>query len=117
MPKKGQRMSEEEKQRRRKALLKHWHGEDWTEEDQKQFDRERNTRLCKGRRDRHREAYTEYIRDYQKKFREANPYYYGWKQWNRTHEFNKLTYEQYIQMRIEKENKKQKLYDLQKDFE
>ena len=25
MPKKGQRMSEEEKQKRRKALLKHWH--------------------------------------------------------------------------------------------
>lgn len=27
MPKKGQAMSEEEKQRRRKALLKRWHGE------------------------------------------------------------------------------------------
>ena len=48
----------------------------WTEEDQEKFERERNTRYCKGCRNRHRKAYTEYQKTYQQKFREENPYYY-----------------------------------------
>lgn len=106
MIKKGQRMSEEEKQRRRKTLIKHWHGENWTEEDQKQFEVERNTRLCKRYRNHHREHYTEYTRNYQKSWRRQHPYYYGYKQHLRLHPESDLTYEQYIQMRIEKENKR-----------
>ena len=109
MPKKGQPMSEEEKQRRRNTLLKRYHGENWTEEDQKQFEREHNTRLCKRYRNSRREHYTEYIRDYQKKFREANPYYYRWKNWNRNHPNNQLTLDEYIQMRIEKRKQKEKI--------
>lgn len=47
-----------------------------------------------------------YIKNYQQKFREQNPYYYGWKQWNRCHQENKMTYEQYIAYRQQKERKK-----------
>lgn len=103
MPKKGQTMSEEEKQRRSRAMLRHWHGDNWTEEDQKQFERERNTRMAKNYRNSHREHYTEYSRNYQQEFRRRNPYYYAWKQWNRKHPYNQFTLDEYIQMRITKE--------------
>lgn len=108
MPKKGQPMSDEEKQRRRKALLKRYHGEGWTEEDQKRFEKERNTRMAKNYRNSHREHYTEYSCNYQKQFRARNPYYYAWKQWNRKHPYNQLTLDEYIQMRIERKQRRRK---------
>ena len=80
----------------------------WSEEDQKKFEREHNTRICRAYRNSHREAYTEYMCNFQKKWRARNPYYYAWKQWNRKHTHNQLTIDEYIQMRIEKENKRRK---------
>ena len=47
-----------------------------------------------------------YQNAYQKKFREQNPYYYGWKQYLRLHPELDLTYEQYIEIRKTKEEKK-----------
>lgn len=47
-----------------------------------------------------------YMKKYQQKFREQNKFYYGWKQWNRHHQENKMTYEQYIAYRQQKERKK-----------
>ena len=49
-----------------------------------------------------------YQRIYQKKFREENPYYYAWKQFNRHHPYNKMTEEEYIEYRRQKEAKKQR---------
>lgn len=43
--------------KKREALLKHWHGDDWTEEDQQNFVRARNTRQCRNYRNRHRKEY------------------------------------------------------------
>ena len=51
-------------------------GENWTEEVQKQFESERNTRLCKRYRNSHREHYTEYIKEYQKTWRARHSEYY-----------------------------------------
>lgn len=48
-----------------------------------------------------------YIKKYQQKFREQNPYYYGWKQQNRKNPENKMTYEQYIAYRKNKERQKE----------
>lgn len=48
-----------------------------------------------------------YIKNYQQKFREQNPYYYGWKQWNRRYPDNQITLEEYINYRKEKEEKKE----------
>lgn len=50
---------------------------------------------------------TGYQNTYQKKFRELNPYYYGWKKWNRLHPDNQMTEEQYVAYRKQKERKKQ----------
>ncbi len=47
-----------------------------------------------------------YIKNYQQKFRNENPYYYGWKQQNRNNPDNKMTYEQYIAYRKNKERQK-----------
>ena len=47
-----------------------------------------------------------YIKNYQQKFREQNPYYYGWKQWNRHHTDEPMTYEEYAAYRKQKERKK-----------
>lgn len=47
-----------------------------------------------------------YIKNYQQKFREQNPYYYGWKQWNRRHQDNKITLDEYVAYRQQKERKK-----------
>ena len=47
-----------------------------------------------------------YIKNYQQKFREQNPYYYGWKQFNRHHTEEPITYEQYVAYRKQKEAKK-----------
>ena len=88
--------------KKREALLKHWHGENWSEEDQQNFVRARNTRQCGRYRNKHREAYTKYTRDYQKQFRAKNPYYYGWKQYLRHHNGVGMTYEEYIEYRENK---------------
>lgn len=48
-----------------------------------------------------------YIKNYQQKFREQNPYYYGWKQQNRNNPDNKMTYEQYVAYRKNKERQKE----------
>jgi hypothetical protein len=96
-------MTEEHKQKIRQTLLRLWHGENWTEEDQEKFERERNTRYCKCSRNRHRGAYTEYQREYQKKFREENPYYYGYKRMLRKYPNTSMTYEEYIEYRKSKE--------------
>lgn len=99
-------MTEEQKQKIRQTHLKLAHGEGWTEEDQEKFDRERNTRKCSKYRNRHRDEFRAYIKTFQKGFRERNPYYYGWKQWNRHHQEDKMTYEQYIAYRKNKERRK-----------
>lgn len=91
----------------REARLKQWHGENWSEEDQKEFERERNRRHCLKHRNKYREEYTSYQNTYQKKFREENPYYYGWKQYLRLHPDCGLTYEQYINYRKNKERQKE----------
>ena len=49
-----------------------------------------------------------YIKNYQQKFREQNPYYYGWKQWNRHHPENKITLDEYVEYRKQKKAKKEK---------
>ena len=69
-------MTEEQKQKIRQTHLRLEHGENWTEEDQKNFERERNNRLCRNYRKKHKEEFNGYQKNYQKKFREQNPYYY-----------------------------------------
>ena len=49
-----------------------------------------------------------YIKNYQQKFREQNPYYYGWKQWNRNHQEHKITLDEYVEYRKQKKAKKEK---------
>ena len=93
--------------KKREALLKFWHGENWTDEDQEKFERERNRRQCLTHRNKHREEYTDYQREYQRKYRERNKHHYGWVQWNRLHPDNQMTEEQYINYRKEKEAKKE----------
>jgi hypothetical protein len=94
-------------QKKREALIRYWHGENWTDEDQKEFERERNRRQCLTHRNKHREEYTDYQREYQRKYRERNKHHYGWVQWNRLHPDNKMTEEQYIEYRKNKEEKKE----------
>lgn len=93
--------------KKREALLRYHHGENWTDEDQEKFERERNRKQCLNHRNRHREAYTDYQRCYQQKFREEKPYYYGWKQYLRLHPDETITYEQYINYRKNKERQKE----------
>lgn len=100
-------MDEEHRQKIRQTHLKLAHGENWTEEDQEKFERERNRRQCLNHRNKHREEYTSYQKTYQVRFREQNPYYYGWKQYLRLHPELDLTYERYIEIREEKKAKKQ----------
>lgn len=55
---KGERiMTEEHKQKIRQTHLRLAHGENWTEEDQEKFERERNNRQCRNYRKKHREEY------------------------------------------------------------
>lgn len=51
-------MTEEQKQKIRQTHLRLAHGENWTEEDQKEFERERNRRQCLKHRNKHRAEYT-----------------------------------------------------------
>ena len=50
-------MTEEQKQKIRQTHLRLAHGENWTEEDQKEFEKERNRRQCLNHRNKHREDY------------------------------------------------------------
>lgn len=92
--------------KKREALLKHYHGEDWTLEDQEQFVRERNTRHCRKSRDNHREAYTTYQKEYQRKYRERNKYHYGFVLWNKNHPDEPMTEDEYVAYRKQKERKR-----------
>lgn len=98
-------MTEEHRQKIRQTHLRLAHGENWTEEDQEKFERERNRRQCLTHRNKHRDEYTEYQREYQRKYREKNKYYYGLILWNRLHPDNQMTMEQYIEYRKKKEQK------------
>jgi hypothetical protein len=69
-------MTEEHKQKIRKTHLRLWHGENWTEEDQKEFEKERNRRQCLNHRNKHRDEYTSYQLEYQRRYREKNKFYY-----------------------------------------
>ena len=91
-------MTDEHKQKIRRTHLRLAHGENWSEEDQKEFERERNRKQSLNYRNKHREEYTSYQKAYQKKFREQNPYYYGWKQHLRSYPDEKLTYEEYVKI-------------------
>ena len=62
--------------KKREALLKFWHGENWTEEDQEKFERERNRRQCLNHRNKHRDDYTDYQREYQRRYREKFKFHY-----------------------------------------
>lgn len=90
-------MTEEHKQKIRQTHLKLAHGENWTEEDQKEFERERNNRICRNYRKNHKEEFNDYQRCYQKKFREQNPYYYAFRAYSKKHKG--ITYEEYIKYR------------------
>lgn len=50
-------MTEEHKQKIRQTHLRLAHGDNWNEEDQKNFVRERNTRQCRNYRNKHRKEY------------------------------------------------------------
>lgn len=64
---KGERiMTEEHKQKIRQTHLRLAHGDGWTEEDQKEFERERNNRQCRKHRNKHREEYNRLSKDLSK---------------------------------------------------
>lgn len=91
----------------REARLRQWHGENWSEEDQKEFEKERNRRQCSKHRDAHREEYTNYQREYQRRYRERHRYLYGWMAWNRNHPDNQMSLDEYINYRQNKERMKE----------
>lgn len=64
----------------REARLRYWHGDNWTEEDQKEFEKERNRRQCSNHRNKHRDEYTSYQKTYQVRWREQHPNYYKYLQ-------------------------------------
>ena len=101
-------MTEEHKQKIRQTHLRLAHGENWTEEDQKEFEKERNRRQCLNHRNKHREEYTSYQKAYQQRYREKNKYLYGHIQWNRLHPDNQMSLDAYIEYRKQKEEKKEK---------
>lgn len=69
-------MTEEHKQKIRQTHLRLAHGDNWTEEDQEKFVRERNNRQCRNYRKKHKEEFNGYQKTYQESFRKKNPYYY-----------------------------------------
>ena len=69
-------MTEEHRQKIRQTHLRLAHGENWTEEDQKEFERARNRRQCLNHRNKHRDEYTSYQLEYQRRYREKNKFYY-----------------------------------------
>jgi len=62
--------------KKREALLRYWHGPDWSEEDQEKFVRERNNRHCNKWREQNRDKYNKVMKRAQDKWRKENPYYY-----------------------------------------
>ena len=72
----GEIMTEEHRQKIRQTHLRLAHGDGWTEEDQKNFERERNNRQCRNYRKKHKEEFNGYQKTYQESFRKQNPYYY-----------------------------------------
>ena len=78
-------MTEEHRQKIRQTHLRLAHGENWTEEDQKEFEKERNRRQCLNHRNKHRDAYTAYQLEYQRRYREKHKYLY------RTHPVEPIT--------------------------
>lgn len=98
-------MTEEHKQKIRQTHLRLAHGDGWTEEDQKEFERERNNRQCRKYRKKHKEEFRDYQKIFQKGFRERNPYYYAYKQYSKRHKG--ITYEEYVEYRKQKEAKKE----------
>ena len=50
-------MTEEQKQKIRQTHLRLAHGDGWTEEDQKNFERERNRKKCLKYRNKHRKEF------------------------------------------------------------
>lgn len=95
----------------REARLRQWHGENWSEEDQKEFEKERNDRHTNNWRKKHRDTYNACMKRAQDKWRAEHPFYYGWKQQNRNHPDNQMTYEQYVAYRQNKERMKTKEQD------
>ena len=91
----------------REARLKQWHGENWTEEDQEKFVRERNRKHCLRHRNKYREDYRSYQLEYQRRYREKNKYLYGHIQWNKNHPDEQMTLEQYVNYRQNKERMKE----------
>ena len=47
------------------------------------------------------------MKETQDKWRAEHPFYYGWKQQNRNHPENQMTYEQYVAYRQNKERQKE----------
>lgn len=91
----------------REARLRQWHGENWSEEDQEKFVRERNRKQCLRHRNKYREEYTNYQLEYQRKYREKHKYHYGLVQWNKNHPDEQMSLEQYVNYRKNKERMKE----------
>lgn len=97
-------MEQERIEKIRDAHFKRFYGDDYTIEQVEDHRREKNTERVGRWRDNHREHYASYQCDYQRKYREQNKYYYGWK-----HAVEKnpdLTLDEYIKYRENKLKKK-----------
>ena len=60
----------------REARLRYYHGENWSEEDQKEFEKERNDRHTTNWRNRYRDKYNSYMKETQDRWRAEHPFYY-----------------------------------------
>jgi hypothetical protein len=89
---------------KREALLRYWHGPDWSEEDQEKFVRERNNRHCNKWREQNRDKYNKVMKRAQDKWRKEHPLYYAFFQYKKAHPGT--TYEQYLEYREEKERRR-----------
>ena len=69
-------MTEEHRQKIRQTHLRLAHGENWTEEDQKEFEKARNDRHANNWRRKHRDTYNACMKRAQDKLRKEKPYYY-----------------------------------------
>jgi hypothetical protein len=93
-------------QKKREALLRYWHGPDWSEEDQEKFVRERNNRFCNKWREQNRDKYNACMKRAQDKWRAEHPLYYAYFQYKKAHP--DTTYEWYVAYRKQKEAKKER---------
>ena len=69
-------MKEIKNQKKREALLRYWHGDNWSEEDQKEFEKARNDRHSNNWRKKHRDKYNACMKLAQDKWRAEHPFYY-----------------------------------------